>query len=204
MNFIFDLDGTLIDSYPSIIKQYKEALDSLDIHLTSEYIKEYVLRTSSKDFFKYIQDTHHISEEMINNSLNKIKVDYSLIELLPNVKELLSYLHSNNHSLFVYTHRGVSTKVILENKDILKYFKEVIDSSYKLKRKPDKEGIEYLVNKYNLDKQSTYYVGDRDIDISCAYNSGVKSILYLYRDDDSINNKPDYIVKSLLDIKDIL
>ena len=52
----------------------------------------------------------------------------------------------------------------------------MVTSANGFARKPQPEAIEYLVEKYDLDKASTYYVGDRRIDVEAAENAGVKSI----------------------------
>ena len=61
--------------------------------------------------------------------------------------------------------------------EIDKYFIEVVDeANVNFVRKPDTDSIDYLVNKYHLDKENTYYIGDREIDISAAKNANIKSI----------------------------
>ena len=70
------------------------------------------------------------------------------------------------------------------------------------KRKPSSYSIDYLVNKYNLDREDTYYVGDRPIDIECAYNSNIKSIFYNEKNVD-LKYKPTYVITDLIKIVDI-
>ena len=67
-----------------------------------------------------------------------------------NAKEVLEYLQSKNIRNFVFTHRGVTTETVLKNIGIYDYFEEIVTSLNKFKRKPDPEGINYLINKYNL------------------------------------------------------
>ena len=51
---------------------------------------------------------------------------------------------------------------------------------YKVKVRDDApDGVLYLTQKYHLDPETTYYVGDRKLDVLCAKNAGVKSILFL-------------------------
>ena len=58
---------------------------------------------------------------------------------------------------------------------------------------------------YNLDRENTYYVGDRSLDIECAENAGTKSILYLPENSAaSPTGKETFVVKDLLDIQDIV
>ena len=56
------------------------------------------------------------------------------------------------------------------------YFTEVVTSANGFARKPEPEAINYLLDKYDLDKTSTYYVGDRRLDVEAAENAGIKSI----------------------------
>ena len=46
-------------------------------------------------------------------------------------------------------------------------------------RKPSPEAAIYLLDKYELDPQQTYYIGDRTLDIEFAQNSGIQSINFL-------------------------
>lgn len=43
-------------------------------------------------------------------------------------------------------------------------------------RKPHPQGIFYLLEKYHLDRDRTYYIGDRRLDVEVAENAGIKSI----------------------------
>lgn len=65
----------------------------------------------------------------------------------------------------MYTHKGIHANDILEHAGILKYFKEVVTSKNGFPRKPAPDGVNYLVEKYHLDVNSTFYVGDRNLDM---------------------------------------
>lgn len=45
--------------------------------------------------------------------------------------------------------------------EIRKYFKEVITSENGFLRKPNSEAVIYLIEKYKMNEQKTYYIGDR-------------------------------------------
>ena len=56
-----------------------------------------------------------------------------------------------------------------------------------------------------MDRDNTFYVGDRTLDIACAVNAGIKSVLYLPEDSYAVpDGRQTFIVKDLLDIRDIL
>lgn len=55
------------------------------------------------------------------------------------------------------------------------YFEEVVTAANGFKRKPDPEALTYLINKYQMDKKRTYYIGDRSLDQQAAEKSGIQS-----------------------------
>lgn len=127
------------------------------------------------------------------------------IKAMKHAKEILGYLKDNNVSNYVLTHRGVTTESVLKNIGLYECFDEIVTSEHGFKRKPDPEGINYFINKYNLDKDETYYVGDRPMDIKCAGNAHIKSIMFIPKQSVAIpTGKETYIVKDLLEIKDII
>ena len=63
--------------------------------------------------------------------------------------------------------------------DLLQYFTEILTNQSGFARKPNPEAAVYLLEKYDLDPEETYYIGDRTLDIEFAQNSGIQSINFL-------------------------
>ena len=203
--FIWDLDGTLLDSYEIIVSSLKEIINEMGIYIDKEEIAKHVIEYSVRSFVEKILPEANKSSEEIKERYSEISHARTMdIKAMPDSLELLQYLSDRQASNFVYTHRGESTEAVLNNIGIKQYFKEVVTSLSGFPRKPNPGAINYLVEKYSLDKDSTFYVGDRSIDIDCARNAGVKSILFL--PENSYGRKTgyeDFVVHSLLEIKDI-
>ena len=98
---------------------------------------------------------------------------------IPGAKEILTYLSRRGARCFVFTHRGATSGFILKNTGLYGFFEEIVTGKDGFPRKPDPSAVNYLVEKYGLDRENTYYVGDRAIDVECAKRAGIKSILYL-------------------------
>ena len=204
--FIWDLDGTLIDSYGVIVDSlyqiYKEKGFDIDkqeiLHdVINESVSYFIMKMEARFGvpFEDLKDRYSI---ISHNAKNNIKA-------MKHAKEILKFIRDNNIPNYVFTHRGVTTESVLKNIGIFEYFDEIANSLSGFKRKPDPEGINYFVNKYHLDKNSTYYVGDRPMDILCADNAHVKSIMFMPTGSVAIpTGKETYIVKDLLQIKDII
>lgn len=114
-------------------------------------------------------------------------------------KAILAWAQEADIQQFVYTHKGKNACKFWRILEILDYFTEIVTTANGFARKPDPEGVVYLVEKYQLDKTSTYYIGDRTLDVDVAFNSGIQSINFC-DDRPNINHK----INHLLEIKQII
>ncbi|MCF0112300.1 MAG: HAD-IA family hydrolase [Erysipelotrichaceae bacterium] len=175
--YIWDLDGTLIDSYGVISRSLKQAFEENGTELELSYILECILRESVTDFIRKMNP--EIGADAMKKRYAQIGTSVmNEIPLVCHAKETLVLLQDAGCTHFVYTHRGDTSRPILENLGIIDCFKELVTAESGFLRKPDGSAIEYLVKKYNLDKNTTFYVGDRTIDMMCAKNAGIQGILY--------------------------
>ena len=203
--YIWDLDGTLLDSYSVIVSSLVDMCKEYGLDVPYEEVNKNVIAESTNYQINLVKD-------QLGKSFEELKARYSEISgsrkanipLLPNAKEILSRLKARGDKNYVYTHRGVTTLPVLERLGILEYFDEIVSSQNGFPRKPAPDGVNYLVEKYNLDLDSTYYVGDRTLDMDCAKNANIKGILFLPKDSYcTANGSEDYIVSNLLEIENI-
>ena len=204
-NLIWDMDGTLIDSYDSIVDCIVRTIEHFDIYYEKGFIRNKIQEESTKDFFKYVSNHHDIELNTLWDYYNGLDVNFSLIHLMPSAIELFEQLKDEDVKNFIYTHRGSSLPKVIELLNINKYFVEAIGADRGFERKPSPEAIDYLVNKYHLNKDDTYYVGDRLLDQQCAFNAGIKRIYYQSFKGISLDEKDhDYYIDDLLDIIKII
>ena len=207
INLIWDLDGTLFNTYPFIVKRIQTALESFDLKYSYNEIYEHLIKTTTFDFLLFIEEKHKINVGSLLNAIKRIDLDYSTVELMPHIKEFLESTKDQNEVRhFIYTHRDHKTcRFLLYFLEIENYFVEVVDeSSVHFVRKPDTDSIDYLVDKYNLDKQNTYYIGDRKIDALCAKDAGIKSIFYNSSHVKVDHFENDIEIHDVLDLRQIL
>lgn len=182
-SYIWDLDGTLLDSYGSIVSSlvdvagecgefdsYEHIMQAVKQGAVSTYLRELSSR-SGQDYSGLYQRYREISHERLNE-----------ITLIPGAKETLEGLKKHGADHYVYTHRGKSTGVLLKRLGLTGCFREIVTFEMGFKPKPSGEGVSYLVRKYGLEKAATAYVGDRSLDVYCAKDAGVKAVLYCPED----------------------
>lgn len=204
--FIWDLDGTLLDSYDVIVGSLYQIYLEKGFDIDKKEILHDVINESVSYFVKKM-------EQKIGVPFDDLKDRYTVIshnakgniKAMKHAKEILEFIKNKGIPNYVFTHRGVTTESVLKNIGIFEYFDEIVTSVHGFERKPSPAGINYFVEKYNLDRNETYYVGDRPMDIKCANNAHIKSILYLPEGSAAIpTGKETFIVKDLLDIKEFL
>ncbi|MCR5090091.1 MAG: HAD-IA family hydrolase [Oscillospiraceae bacterium] len=201
-SFIWDMDGTLVDSYPAIVPAILDVCAAHGLELPAEAVHEHVIRTSVGELLSSVGHEHALDpKQLISefNVLNDSRTD--AIRAIPHAEEALLRLSDAGHRNFVYTHRGASCRAILQNTGLLPYFTELVTALDGFARKPAPDAILYLMEKHRLSPSRCFYVGDRSLDIEAAENAGIGGILYL---DPSSPGKAcgreTYLVSDLLEI----
>ena len=200
--YIWDLDGTLLDSYGVIVEAAARTAADEGINDPKDYILKVVKQKSCTAYMEEIgsQCGKTVREVFAQYQKHTHALD-DLIILIDGAKETLKRLQEAGAVHFVYTHRGSSSEPILERLGVLKCFREVVTSMYGFAPKPSGEGVRFLVEKYGLDPEQTWYVGDRTLDVYCAKDAGVKALLFLAPDTCvEATGKEDRIVKDLREI----
>lgn len=203
-NYIWDLDGTLLDSYGAIVSSLVGV--AAEQHLTDAFpeIMNAVKRESVSAYLRSVSERSGTDLAVLYQRYRDISHSEARTEeitLIPGAAETLRILQDHGARHFVYTHRGPSGFPILERLGVASFFTEIVTSVNGFRPKPSGEGITYLVEKYGLLKDDTAYVGDRSLDVYSAIDAGVKAVLFLPADSPvSATGKEDLIIRKLSDL----
>ncbi|WP_186652438.1 HAD-IA family hydrolase [Streptococcus sp. sy004] len=177
INFIWDFDGTLVESYTAIMEAMAVLYERYQLEFNEEEVKQVILATSAGHLFAQLAEEHGLDQNELRVFFTKEqeKRDDQVV-LLPHVIDALEFTQQMGIQNFIYTHKGSTTQAVLERLGIAKYFVEVVTAVNGFERKPHPEGVNYLLEKYQLVKNETYYIGDRPMDLEVARYAGIKSI----------------------------
>ncbi|MFH6711551.1 HAD-IA family hydrolase [Streptococcus suis] len=198
--FIWDLDGTILDSYEAILAGIQETYDQFDLPFEREEVRNFILRYSVKDLLVRDAEKYGLDSDELNRvRATSLKEKNTQIPLMAGATEILDWTAQQGIQNFVYTHKSDNAFQVLAELGIAHHFTEILTSDSGFARKPSPEALLFLIEKYGLDKENTYYIGDRLLDVETAINAGIHSI----------NLQIDGVEKtwkivSLLDIKQIL
>lgn len=189
--FIWDLDGTLIDSYEVFLEALSESFANFNLPFDRETVYNFIKGQSVNALLKEQPvPFQEIKEDFTANSTAK----NDKIKLMAGAKAVLDWTQKANIQNFIYTHKGKNAYDLLNQLEISPYFLEIVTSENGFKRKPHPEAINYILEKYKLKPEETYYIGDRILDIEAAHNSGIHSINFLSaKNSQQINKLTDII-----------
>ena len=178
--FIWDLDGTLLDSYEAILSGIEEIYAQFSIPYDEEKVREFILKFSVQDLFVQVAEERKLDVEMLNQvRAQSLAEKNAQVVLMPGARDVLAWAEESGIQQFVYTHKGDNALTILRDLGLESYFTEILTSQSGFARKPSPEAAIYLLDKYQLDSEKTYYIGDRTMDVEFAQNSGIQSINFL-------------------------
>ncbi|MEW6025928.1 MAG: HAD-IA family hydrolase [Planctomycetota bacterium] len=200
---IFDLDGTLVDSYEAIYLGFQYAYEQMGLKpLSYDEVKVQVGHSLQRMFSELL------GEERVPQAIKLFRKRYEEVfrdhtHLLPDAREALTELHQRGIKLSVATNKlGKFSRAILENLQVGNLFSAVIgegdpahnigitNSADGLNRgiyqpvqalnkpyvrgKPDPQMLYLAIEKMGLPKEQTVLVGDSEIDIQSAHNAGIR------------------------------
>lgn len=205
-NYIFDIDGTLVDTSKDVIEGLRQGFALADLPL--DYSDKELIDFVGPPLEKMVEnmspslDEHTAKKVVLNFRKCYSEFAHKNSFLYPEVKEILEELTSKGKKLFVATNKPQKFALDLLEKFSLTMFQETFTSDYfddKLISKS--EMINYLIAKYDLNKSKTVMVGDSKADIIGAFDNEIKSIFVTYGFGNLKNApEPTYIVNRFSDI----
>ena len=198
--FIWDLDGTLLDSYNAILAGLEETYATYQLPFDRASINDFILKHSVQDLLVAVAEEYHLDVTDLNHRrAESLAEKNAQVLLMDGARDVLSWAQEAGIEQFVYTHKGENAFVILRDLGLESFFTEILTSQSGFSRKPDPEAAMYLMEKYGLEPEKTYYIGDRSLDIDFARNSQIQSINFLTSD-----YQGNHQMNTLLDIPAIL
>ena len=175
--FIWDLDGTLLDSYEAILSGIEETFAQFSIPYDKEKVREFILKFSVQDLLEQVAEERDLDAAVLNQVRGQSLAEKNAqVVLMPDAREVLAWAAEQGIQQFVYTHKGDNAFTILRDLGLAEYFTEILTGQSGFARKPSPEAGLYLLDKYQLEPRQTYYIGDRSLDVEFAQNSGIQSI----------------------------
>jgi phosphoglycolate phosphatase len=214
--FIFDLDGTLIDSKLDLALSVNAARAHMGLEpLEHEEIFGYVGQGAPMLIRQSLGD--RATNENVEIAL-KYFLEYYRDHMLdntvtyPGVREALAELDGRSAAgaalqMAVLTNKPVRfSRMILEGLGLSRYFAYVYGGNSFERKKPDPVGVEVLLRDFGRTPQEALMVGDSEIDILTARNAGIWAcgVTYGLGSHHLAQHPPDLLVNNLEELPGLL
>lgn len=171
---IFDLDGTLIDSFSAIYESFNYTMKCYGL---SDYSYEDVLKTIGFPLEEVMSNIKGIKDPKHAVSIFRSKYEEIYLEktkLIAGVEEVLKKLYESGYTMAVSTNKlGKYSRTILEHLNIARYFKTVVGVGDGLRNKPFPDTIEKIITDLRFEKNEVIYIGDSLVDAQTAENANI-------------------------------
>jgi HAD superfamily hydrolase (TIGR01549 family) len=206
---LFDLDGTLIQTTKIILETFRETFNYFfkNVELSDEEYTNLLGQTLYKTFSMYEEDEKKL-EEIISyyRELSNFKIEEGL-NAYDGAVEILRYLKKKNIKVGVVTSKMRNIALHhLEMTGLKDYIDHLVGFEDVVKHKPDAEPILKALEIFNAKKETTVYIGDHENDIIAAKNASILScaVTYSERLKEMLNQRPDFVIDELMNIKDLI
>ena len=180
---LFDLDGTLTDSYEGIANSVLYALERMNRPPIGSDVLSLFIGPPLTDSFK---NYCGMSDDQAETALKLYRERYSTVGWAENrvydgVPEALHKLKAMGKTMFVATSKPEHfARKIVERFELLQYFDGVFGATFDSSRTTKDSVVEYALDTAHADKAKTVMIGDRKHDVLGAKANGIKSIGVLY------------------------
>lgn len=205
-NILFDLDGTLTDSFDGIANAALYALENLGANFYLKADLNFFIGPPIFDSFNRIFDG---DQTKVNRAVTLYreyfdKRGWKENRVYDGVPQMLHQLKEMGKTMAVATSKPEHfSRRITEYFGLNEYFAFVAGASMDTSRAQKAQVIEYALSKTGFDREKTIMIGDRNHDILGAKKCGLKSmgVLYGYGDKPELTEAgADYIAATPADV----
>lgn len=201
--YLFDFDGTLVDSHDSLVKVFEDSYASVGVKVPQGY----VLRLMRIPLFQGYEELNAPKDEasikLFVDRINETLDDPEVLKLTRPYEDVFSNLirlKNEGATLGIVTSNNVKhVKEVLHFLDFPKNLFDVIVGNQETKKhKPNPDPIYKALEILGISKEGACYVGDGLDDKRAAVNAGVGAVL-LDRNDE-YENEDGIVIHSLSEL----
>ncbi len=204
---LFDFDGTIMDTNDLILQSWQNTFRVLTGHEAEE---KTILATLGEPLELTLE--RFFPDVPLQKCLDTYRGWHhdnfvQLIKMFPGMLELLEELRSRGYKMGLVTSRLKYTTMLgVEKYDLGKYFDYILTADDTDKHKPDPAPILITLEKLGSLPEESIMIGDTLLDMGCARNAGVTSVLvdWTIAVSEKDKTQADHIIKKAEDLLEIL
>ena len=174
----WDFDGTLLDSYPAMVRAFLASAAEFGIAITPGRTLA-LMKDTLWHCCQVVGAENGVAPQELVAAFRRHEKDELLHDLppMPGIPEALTALQDAGVKHYVATHRDMVSRDLLEKAGLLPCFSGFVTEEDKLPRKPAPDMLLHLMAKHDLSPAECVMIGDRPLDTESGMAAGVLSVL---------------------------
>lgn len=202
-NLIWDVDGTLIDTYPTMTQAFSSALAEFGYVADSTLISDW-LHISLEHCAASLSKQYGLTIEKLMERFVSAYRQIPPTDQAPftGVKEVCAYIVERGGLNLIVTHRArASLLALLDAHGLAPFFADCVADDDGFPRKPNPAGFIAIMARNHVDPSQTLAIGDREIDVQAAHAAGLRACLF---GEPSSRTSADFIIKDYAQLMKLL
>jgi len=178
-HILWDLDGTLFETYPALINAFLAALAAHGHYPEPEVVRG-LASISISHCVSSLAATYQLTEQEVIQNFRQYYavIPYFEQPLKPGALDLCSYIQSIHGTNLIVTHRyRRSTTDLLEYHGLTSVITDIIAGDDGFPKKPAPASMIAILARNNVEASEAISIGDREIDILAGAAAGMQTCL---------------------------
>lgn len=207
MHLLFDLDGTLVDSFPGISRSINQTLTTIGrTPIPAEELRQFVGKRLAVIFSTLLGAE---DEALVDRAVEIYRPLFDEVgifdsRVFPGIPDALATLRDAGHSLQVVTVRSIgSARLVVRHFGLDRYFDAVHGPDRTLRSGDKADLVRAALDLAGADPRDTIMIGDRSDDVRAARTHGVHAVAveWGYGTTDELRAaEPDHFTSSVTDL----
>lgn len=178
-HFLWDFDGTLMDTYPAMVQAFVNACASFGVTVAPERALN-LMKNNLGHCIRTLAEENGLTYEELHAAYYREEdaVPDGAVVPLPGIPETLRALHDMGGRHYLVTHRNHRAWDFLAANGLRELFDGGTLSDDNLPRKPQPDMVQAVLARHNIDPATAIMIGDRPLDGEAGRNAGILSCMY--------------------------
>ncbi|MDP4200091.1 MAG: HAD-IA family hydrolase [Bacteroidota bacterium] len=199
---LFDIDGTLLDTFDFIYGAFEHAFELHGVERLSRERISHLMGGPLEEVYMEMAPGHDVTA-LCQAHRTFQSENLHLARLFPDTLSVLEGFRARGIKIGAITTRSIRTSIrSLEQTGIVHLFDIIISAEDVVRVKPDPEPLLKALDVFGVKPADAIMVGDTAADIMAGKNAGVKTVaaLYGFGGERLLELQPDYAIASLIDL----
>ncbi len=174
----WDFDGTLLDSYPAMVRAFIAGAADFGVAITPERTLS-LMKENLGHCCRVVGAENGVESAELLTAFRRYEKEELVRGLppMPGIPEAVESLFRRGVHHYVATHRDLQSRTLLDKAGLLPFFTGFVTEEDKLPRKPAPDMLIHLMARHGLTPEECVMIGDRPLDTESGIAAGMLSVL---------------------------